>query len=294
MITNMILEDFKSYAGIQEIGPFHHCFSSVVGPNGSGKSNVIDALLFVFGKRANQLRHKTVAELIHHSDNFPELQSCKVEVHFQEIIDLDEEHYDVVPNSSVIISRRAKKNNTSDYSINNKKATFAEVEQLLNSKGIDLDNNRFLILQGEVEQIALMKPKSSAQHGEGLLEYLEEIIGSNKYVPIIEKKAQEIEEANEYRQEKLNRVKLAEKEKESLEGAKTEAEEYLRMERQIIDNKSILFQMDRAKAEAEEQVAIQAKEEKEKELNDEREKMVESTTKLEELEIEYKKEKKRI
>ena len=31
-------------------------FSSVVGPNGSGKSNVIDAMLFVFGKRAKQLR----------------------------------------------------------------------------------------------------------------------------------------------------------------------------------------------------------------------------------------------
>jgi structural maintenance of chromosome 4 len=28
----------------------------VVGPNGSGKSNVIDALLFVFGKRAKQVR----------------------------------------------------------------------------------------------------------------------------------------------------------------------------------------------------------------------------------------------
>jgi structural maintenance of chromosome 4 len=28
----------------------------VVGPNGSGKSNVIDALLFVFGKRAKQAR----------------------------------------------------------------------------------------------------------------------------------------------------------------------------------------------------------------------------------------------
>jgi structural maintenance of chromosome 4 len=28
-------------------------------------------------------------------------------------------------------------------------------------KGIDLDHNRFLILQGEVEQISLMKPKGS-------------------------------------------------------------------------------------------------------------------------------------
>jgi structural maintenance of chromosome 4 len=32
----------------------------VVGPNGSGKSNVIDALLFVFGKRAKQARHGCV------------------------------------------------------------------------------------------------------------------------------------------------------------------------------------------------------------------------------------------
>ena len=36
--------------------PLHlQSFSSVVGPNGSGKSNVIDALLFVFGKRAKQV-----------------------------------------------------------------------------------------------------------------------------------------------------------------------------------------------------------------------------------------------
>lgn len=28
----------------------------MVGPNGSGKSNVIDAMLFVFGKRAKQVR----------------------------------------------------------------------------------------------------------------------------------------------------------------------------------------------------------------------------------------------
>jgi structural maintenance of chromosome 4 len=62
-----------------------------------------------------------------------------------------------------------------------------------------------------------MKPKATPQHGDGLLEYLEEIIGSNKYVPMIEKKAQEIEEATEERQEKLNRLKLAEKEREGLE-----------------------------------------------------------------------------
>jgi hypothetical protein len=80
VIKEMVLCNFKSYAGEQRIGPFHKArrrrrrglharrpraadarrapqsFSSVVGPNGSGKSNVIDALLFVFGKRAKQVR----------------------------------------------------------------------------------------------------------------------------------------------------------------------------------------------------------------------------------------------
>jgi structural maintenance of chromosome 4 len=67
IITHMELENFKSYAGVQEIGPFHKRFSSVVGPNGSGKSNVSDAMLFVFGRRAKDLRQKNVSELIHKS-----------------------------------------------------------------------------------------------------------------------------------------------------------------------------------------------------------------------------------
>ena len=56
------LINFKSYAGTKTIGPFHKRFSSVVGPNGSGKSNVIDAMLFVFGKRAKKLRLNKVSE----------------------------------------------------------------------------------------------------------------------------------------------------------------------------------------------------------------------------------------
>jgi len=36
--------------------------------------------------------------------------------------------------------------------------------------------------RAEVEQIAMMKPKGQAPGDEGLLEYLEDIIGTNKYV----------------------------------------------------------------------------------------------------------------
>ena len=52
----------------------------------------------------------------------------------------------------------AYQNNTSKYFINNKASNASDVTTLLRKRGIDLDNNRFLILQGEVEQISLMKP----------------------------------------------------------------------------------------------------------------------------------------
>lgn len=88
VIKYLILTNFKSYAGRQEVGPFHASFSSVVGPNGSGKSNVIDSLLFVFGFRASKMRQGKISALIHNSAAFPDLDFCEVEVHFEEVIDL--------------------------------------------------------------------------------------------------------------------------------------------------------------------------------------------------------------
>ena len=62
IITKVILENFKSYAGITQIGPFHTSFTAVVGPNGSGKSNLLESLLFAFGKRAKKMRLNKISE----------------------------------------------------------------------------------------------------------------------------------------------------------------------------------------------------------------------------------------
>ena len=275
MIQKMVLENFKSYAGVIEIGPFHkvrnampadicatmvrhvmscedgksaaprlcaslpslpasalhttlsltslvylihvhtwhlslmrpsdsllQCFSSVVGPNGSGKSNVIDALLFVFGRRAKAIRQGKLAELIHNSEKFKDLQYCKVSVHFCDIIDkvskihphetqiqqnLDGDQttslppmaalsadtgcclsdsvscslplnttrafpsqgddYETVPGSELVVARKADRKSVSTYYVNDKPVKLDEVTTLLKARGIDLDHNRFLILQ---------------------------------------------------------------------------------------------------------------------------------------------------
>ncbi len=55
--------------------------------------------------------------------------------------------YDVVHGSQFIVSRTAFKDNSSHYQLNGKKTPFKEISILLREAGIDLDHNRFLILQ---------------------------------------------------------------------------------------------------------------------------------------------------
>ncbi|KAK8849453.1 hypothetical protein IAR55_004786 [Kwoniella newhampshirensis] len=242
-IHKLVLVDFKSYAGRQEIGPFHKSFSAIVGPNGSGKSNTIDALLFVFGYRASKMRQGKLSELIHNSAGKEGLDSCSVEVWFREIVDLPGvDNFLLVPNSQIVISRTAFRNNSSKYTINDRTSSFTEVTTLLKGKGIDLDHNRFLILQGEVESIAQMKAKAQNEHEDGLLEYLEDIIGTTKYKEPIEQASLEVEQLNEERGEKMNRLRVVEREKASLEDKKREAEEYLRDANELTRKKSLLWQ----------------------------------------------------
>ncbi|VDP16721.1 unnamed protein product [Schistosoma margrebowiei] len=244
IITQIVTENFKSYGGMRVMGPFHKNFSCIIGPNGSGKSNVIDSMLFVFGYRASKVRSKKISQLIHYSELVPNASSCEVSVHFQKIIDhgpgaLD---YEVVPNSQFVISRRAYKDNSSCYLIDGTRAVYRDVANLLRSHGVDIDHNRFLILQGEVEQIALMKPKAPSEHEDGFLEYLEDIIGSSRFKQPLNIFINRIEKLNDLRLEKLSRVKLIEKEKDELESIRNEAIDYLRLVNQLIRMKNILYQ----------------------------------------------------
>jgi structural maintenance of chromosome 4 len=288
MITKMVLENFKSYAGVKTIGPFHKCFSSVVGPNGSGKSNVIDAMLFVFGKKAKKLRLNKVSELIHSSAAYKDspLEYARVSVYFQEIIDTGNGDEDciVVPGSEIVVTRIAKRNNSSQYKLNGKNLPFKDVAAFLDSKGIDLNNNRFLILQGEVEMISMMPPKGKTENDEGLLEYLEDIIGSDKYVEDTDAAVSKVEEFTEQRQEKLNRVKTVEKEKQSLEGAKLEAEGLLNKEREIRRKKNVLFQIQRLSIKTDMEVVLEKKAALASNLHEEQEKL--KTANVRVLEIE--------
>jgi len=241
IITHIVNYNFKSYSGKQILGPFHKSFTAIVGPNGSGKSNVIDSMLFVFGFRANKIRSKKISVLIHNSENHKDATSCTVEVHFEKGIDNEDGSFSIVPNSSFYVSRTAFKDNSSQYHLNKKRVQFKQIAELLQGSGVDLNHNRFLILQGEVEQIALMKPMSKSPTDHGMLEFLEDIIGSIRFKDAIEKLNVEIEDLDEKRKDKLSRVKVVEKEKEQLEPIRNEAIQFLKKENEctLLDNKLI-------------------------------------------------------
>ncbi|KAK2077533.1 hypothetical protein QBZ16_004378 [Prototheca wickerhamii] len=197
-------------------------------------------MLFVFGKRAKQLRLNKVSELIHNSAGRQDIEQAQVSVYFQEIIDLDDDNFEAIPGTQFVVSRTAHRSNKSDYFIDGRKSNFTEVTTLLKGKGIDLDNNRFLILQGEVEQISMMKPKAQTEHETGLLEYLEDIIGTNRFLEPLKESAKRLEEFGEARAGLVARVKIAEKEREALEADKLAAEAYLDKEREARSHQRVL------------------------------------------------------
>ncbi|UOH82309.1 hypothetical protein LQV05_005006 [Cryptococcus neoformans] len=287
-IHKLVLVNFKSYAGRQEIGPFHKSFSAIVGPNGSGKSNTIDALLFVFGYRASKMRQGKLSELIHNSAGKEDLESCSVEVWFREIIDLPGANdFLLVPNSQIVVNRTAFRNNSSKYTINDRTSSFTEVTTLLKGKGIDLDHNRFLILQGEVESIAQMKAKAQNEHEDGLLEYLEDIIGTTKYKEPIEQASLEVEALSEERAEKMNRLRVVEREKAALEGQKQEAEEYLRASNELTRMTSKQWQLWMYHLQNQTEITSKAIERLESQLAAEQERNAEHIATADDLQKEY-------
>ena len=287
VIEHMRLENFKSYAGVQEIGPFDKCFTAVVGPNGSGKSNVLDALQFVFGKRAKQIRQNKVGELVHRSAAHPDIQQAAVTVYFHEVVEDPAGGAGatrVVPGSELTLKRTANRNDTSKYYVNGRASNFTEVTEILGRKGVDLEHNRFLILQGEVEQIAMLPPKGANKNEVGMLEYLEDIIGTDRFIELIEKAAADLDAVQEQRTEQLNRVKLVVRERQSLEAAKLEAEEFLHLDQQIIRKKTLVAQKQVAAAAAATRTLTERSTLLAEKLRAEQERQSESNRRLAELE----------
>ncbi|KPA78319.1 hypothetical protein ABB37_06453 [Leptomonas pyrrhocoris] len=248
VVRDIDVENFKSYFGQHRIGPFHKTFTAVIGPNGSGKSNVIDSMLFVFGRNAKKLRLDKLAEVIHNSAAHPNLSYASVTVNFIRVRETaaeekDPEQRQEVPNSELRIRREVYRSGVSQYYIDGARSTQKEVMECLIAHGVDLEHNRFLILQGEVEQIALMKPKAEKEGEEGLLEYLDDLIGTNEYVQRISGLTAAAETAQLARLEALDKERKLKAEREALDDAKNSTLSFVTKDNQLQKTLIVMCQL---------------------------------------------------
>mmetsp|Transcript_9235 Transcript_9235/g.34157 ORF Transcript_9235/g.34157 Transcript_9235/m.34157 type:complete len:1338 (-) Transcript_9235:935-4948(-) len=224
--------NFKSFCGTRVIGPFNTHFTAIIGPNGSGKSNTLDMIQFIFSKKASSLRAKKLPELIYNSGGIRK-DFCKVEIVFWVVpVDFSDNYAtqktdDVVEEFTIGRSIRNKAKATSSYYINGRKSTSEQVVTLLKKYDVDLENNRFLILQGEVESIAT---KNNLE----LMDYLEEVIGSDQYKLPIEELKKKLEEHREIAATKnieaINIENSLKKARTSFEGGLKSAHDRLQVE----------------------------------------------------------------
>ncbi|OEU09587.1 RecF/RecN/SMC protein [Fragilariopsis cylindrus CCMP1102] len=149
-VTYLELENFKSYGGLQKIGPFQS-FTSIIGPNGSGKSNCMDALSFVLGVQSRDLRSTQMKDLIFRP---PGMQKNSLGT----TKPLQKNNKSSSTKVTTKFQRTIHPNGNGDYRINNKVVTYKQYEDRLASIGVLVKARNFLVFQGDVESLARKSP----------------------------------------------------------------------------------------------------------------------------------------
>uniref|UniRef100_A0A671LYU1 Structural maintenance of chromosomes protein n=1 Tax=Sinocyclocheilus anshuiensis TaxID=1608454 RepID=A0A671LYU1_9TELE len=225
-LKQLDVENFKSWRGKQTIGPFKR-FNCIIGTNGSGKSNVMDALGFVMGERAVNLRVKHTRDLIHGAHIGKPLST------FASVSMI----YCGDNNEEIIFSRRIS-GESSEYRVNGKQVTLAKYTGELEKIGIVVKAKNCLVYQGAVESIAMMNAKERTK-------MFERISSSGELSAEYDAKLAALQKAKEDTQFHFNRKKAATAEKKQVFKDKTEAEKYQALVDEHRENKLqlTLFQL---------------------------------------------------
>lgn len=137
-ILRLELENFKSYKGLQVIGPFYD-FTAIIGPNGAGKSNLMDAISFVLGVRSVQLRGAQLKDLIYAFDDKEKEQKGRRA--FVKLV------YQMGNGTELQFRRGITSSGASEYRLDDKIVTLDEYNSKLKSLGILVKARNFLVFQ---------------------------------------------------------------------------------------------------------------------------------------------------
>lgn len=210
-VTYLELENFKSYSGVQRIGPFKD-FTSVIGPNGSGKSNLMDAISFVFGVQSRDLRSSQMKDLIFRppgkSSKNQRLKASATLV-----------YQDATTEEEVRFSRSISPSGVGEYRVDDKVVSFAQYEERLSEIGVILKARNFLVFQGDVESIANKNPNE-------LVDMFEQFSGSIELKKPYEEALKKKDEAEAATVFAYNKQKSYKQERRLLKEQKEEADRF--------------------------------------------------------------------
>lgn len=156
-IDRLILQGFKSF-GERTVLEFVPGVTGIVGPNGSGKSNILEALRWVVGARARELRGEEAQSLLFHGSD------ARAPMPFAEVtLELSR------GSERLTVSRRLDRDGGAEVRLGHKASTLRAVERAL--AGAGLGRGGYAVIgQGEIGSILQASP-------EVLLGYLEEAAG---------------------------------------------------------------------------------------------------------------------
>ena len=167
-IKQVIISGFRSFRNQGEIESFSPKHNVIVGRNGSGKSNFFNAIQFVLvaPKFAN-LRQED-RQLLLHEGAGSSVMSAYVEIIF------DNADGRLSVDSDEVILRRTIGHKKDEFFLNRKRIQKNEVISLLESAGFSKSNPYYIVQQGKVANLCVMRDKDR-------LNLLKEIAGTTVY-----------------------------------------------------------------------------------------------------------------
>ncbi|CAM9145828.1 unnamed protein product, partial [Choristocarpus tenellus] len=198
-IKQVIISGFRSFRSQSEIEPFSPKHNVIVGRNGSGKSNFFDAIQFVLlNQRFQSLRQEERQHLLH------EGAGANVVSAFVELI-FDNSDGRLAQDGDEVVLRRTVGLKKDEFYLNRRRVTKQEVSSLLESAGFSKSNPYYIVQQGKVSALALMKDQER-------FNLLKEVAGTKVYEERRTESLQIMEETNNKRdkiQEVINYIEAS-------------------------------------------------------------------------------------
>uniref|UniRef100_A0A5B7B119 Structural maintenance of chromosomes protein n=1 Tax=Davidia involucrata TaxID=16924 RepID=A0A5B7B119_DAVIN len=217
-IKQVIIEGFKSYREQVATEPFSSKINCVVGANGSGKSNFFHAIRFVISDLFQNLRSEDRHAFLHEGAGHQVLSA------FVEIV-FDNSDNRIPVDKEEVRLRRTIGLKKDEYFLDGKHITKTEVMNLLESAGFSRSNPYYVVQQGKIASLTLMKDAER-------LDLLKEIGGTRVYEERRRESLKIMQETGNKRKQIIQVVQYLDERLKELDEEKEELRKYQQLDKQ--------------------------------------------------------------